>query len=166
MEPRVDTDASNQIDNPKEKRFDNWRVRMIRHAERVVGYMKRKAAKRRTKHQQETAADKVARKTATATIWIAVFSFLLAGAASYQFIILNSQLNVMRKDQRAWISITVPKIKLSVDDPRLHIRSIKVTNTGKTPAKNIVADFFVEVVSNGSQPHFGGGIAYSAEGGQ
>jgi hypothetical protein len=153
MESCENTHASHQINNPRQRpRCEWWR--------RLVGYIKGKTNERRTKRQQETSADKAARKTATATVWIAFFSFALAGAAIYQFFILNSQLDVLRKDQRAWINVMVSKSKLAVGDERLHVTSVTITNTGKTPAMNVVGHLLVEVVSNGSQPHFTGGIPH------
>jgi len=74
------------------------------------------------------------------------------------------QVNVMRNDQRAWLIPTVKGKK--IDDPTFDTRVITLTNPGKTAAKDVAADLFLEVIPNdGTIPHFGGGfphVAYTA----
>jgi len=53
---------------------DAWWVRFIR-------YAKRKMDERAAKKKQESAQDRLARRTANATVWIAIFTVVLAGAA-------------------------------------------------------------------------------------
>jgi hypothetical protein len=36
-----------------------------------------------------------------------------------------------------------------------------ISNTGKTPALDVTADIYVEIVPNGYEPHFGGGIPHN-----
>ena len=45
---------------------------------RLVGYVKRKVHERRAKKQHEEPADRAARRTASATVWIAIFTVILA----------------------------------------------------------------------------------------
>jgi len=100
---------------------------------------------------KEPATEKAARVTANATKWIAIFSFFLAAAAIYQFIILNRQLDTMRKDQRPWIKVTFNPGVLQPLGPIGGI--VHLVNNGKTPARGIVrGDFAVEKVKNGEQP--------------
>lgn len=48
-----------------------------------------------------------AKEGKTFTDWcVAVFTFVLAAAAIYQFTVMNGQLDTMRKDQRPWIDFT------------------------------------------------------------
>jgi hypothetical protein len=48
-----------------------------------VSYIKRKLQERRAKYKDEPATDKAARRTATATVWIAVFTVILAGVGAF-----------------------------------------------------------------------------------
>lgn len=64
---------------------------------RFVGYIKRKANERRTKKQNETPTDKAARRTAVATIWMAIFTFVLASTSGLTILILKNQLKEMHE---------------------------------------------------------------------
>jgi len=46
----------------------------------VIRYIKAKLQKRALQKKEETPADKAARRTATATVWMALFTFVLAVA--------------------------------------------------------------------------------------
>jgi hypothetical protein len=84
---------------------------------------------------------------------IAAFTFVLASAAIYQFIITDSQLGAMRKDLRAWISVDrkgLPEIAID----KVPSIEVVIENTGKTPATNVVSHFYIEVIPNGQKPHF------------
>ena len=98
-----------------------------------------------------------AKSNSSFTDWcIAAFTAVLAAAAIYQFIITDRQLDVMRKDERAWVVISsnaAPKevaLKVGVA-PTL---PITITNTGKTSATDLYGQFYVELVPNGAAPHF------------
>jgi hypothetical protein len=136
------------------RRHSGWRW--------FVWYIKSKAQERHAKKEQETPADRAARRTANATRWIGLFTLALTAVAIQQFRIVNRQLDVMRKEERAWISVVGPKTRPSTADPALHVRHITVANTGKSPAIDVKADLFVEVVSNGTEPHFAGGFPHQA----
>jgi hypothetical protein len=87
------------------------------------------------------------------TDWcITAFTLALAVAATYQFIILGRQLDVMKREQRAWISVA-RQGAFTVATTVVPSTSLSITNTGKSPATHIVAHFFVEVVANGKCPH-------------
>jgi hypothetical protein len=64
---------------------------------RFVGYIKRKANERRTKKQNEIPTDKAARRTAVATIWMAIFTFVLASTSGFTIWILKNQLREMHE---------------------------------------------------------------------
>jgi hypothetical protein len=88
------------------------------------------------------------------TDWcVAAFTCVLAFAAIYQFIIMGGQLDVMRKDQRAWIAIA-QKSGTTIAVNTAPFTSISISNTGKTPATGMVGNFYVEVVPKGESPHF------------
>jgi hypothetical protein len=82
---------------------------------------------------------------------IAFFTGILAAASIYQFILMGSQLDTMRKDQRPWIKVTFSLGALQTLAPIGG--AIHLVNNGKTPARGIVkGDFVVERVKNGEQP--------------
>jgi hypothetical protein len=113
-------------------------------------YYKRDAKKEKPMRLRELV------KCSSPTDWlIAIFTFPLVLVAIYQYIILDGQLDVMRKDQRAWVSIGGNRNVTFTVDPMLttHI-PLTITNTGKTPAINVRADIYVEIVPNGAEPHF------------
>lgn len=56
---------------------------------RFVGYIKRKRDERAAKKQNETPTDKAARRTAVATIWMAIFTFVLAATSAFTIWILK-----------------------------------------------------------------------------
>jgi hypothetical protein len=74
-------------------------------------------------------------------------------AARGQLNDMGSQLDVMRKDQRAWIAVDVK------DHPNIAIGQplsveLNTKNTGKTPATRVAGTAYIELVPNGSNPHF------------
>jgi hypothetical protein len=83
---------------------------------------------------------------------IAAFTFVLSLAAIYQFVIMDSQLKTMRKDQRPWIKATA-EIDDFVPLADIHGKLHLVTN-GKTPALRVRGDLVIEKVANGDQPKF------------
>lgn len=90
----------------------------------------------------------------TFTDWcIAAFTFVLAAAAIYQFVIMGGQLGVMRTDQRAWLNVTERGSAQVITNAPLSA-TMSVTNTGKTPASNMLGYFYVEVVPEGGKPNF------------
>jgi hypothetical protein len=60
-----------------------------------IGYIKREAQKRAAKKKEESPADKAMRITATATMWMAIFTFLLFLVTGGTLVILKSQLQEM-----------------------------------------------------------------------
>ena len=62
---------------------------------RLVGYIKRKLHKRRTQKKAESPTDRAARRTANATIWMAIFTVILAGVSGGTLFILKGQLYEM-----------------------------------------------------------------------
>lgn len=62
-----------------------------------IGYIKRKLQERAAKRKEETPADKAARITATATKWMAVFTFVLMLVTAGTLIVLKLQLKEMHE---------------------------------------------------------------------
>lgn len=62
---------------------------------RFVARIKRYRDKRRAKKKQESASDRAARRTAIATVWIAIFTAATIGVGISQFFILRGQLTAM-----------------------------------------------------------------------
>ena len=93
-------------------------------------------------------------KSSSLTDWLlTLFTAVLAAAAIYQFIIMGGQLDTMRKDQRAWVSI-IQKGPIVLNVGVTPSEVVTISNTGKTPAKHVAAHFYVEIVPNGKAPHF------------
>jgi hypothetical protein len=94
----------------------------------------------------------------TFTDWcLAAFTFVLAVAAIYQFVIMRGQLKVMsgqleamRIDERPWMKITADFLPIQAFSP--DIAKLHVFNTGKTPASRISVKMAVETVENGRNP--------------
>ena len=63
---------------------------------RLIAEIKRRLEERRTKYKHEGAQDKAARKTASATVWIALFAFVTIGLGAAQFFVLRGQLRAMQ----------------------------------------------------------------------
>jgi hypothetical protein len=93
-----------------------------------------------------------AKEGKTFTDWcIAAFTLVLAVAAIYQFIIMDAQLDTMRKDQRPWLKVSLAPFGMQALAPIGG--TVQLMNSGKTPARGIVhGDFVVEKVKNGEKP--------------
>jgi hypothetical protein len=83
-----------------------------------------------------------------------LFTAALTGASLYQFLILRGQLDVMRKDQRAWVAAVtgVPETPSSGTGRLLKI-PIEIKNTGKTSARDVKVEVVARIVKNGDDPH-------------
>ena len=100
-------------------------------------------------------------KRSSLTDWcLTVFTFVLATAAIYQFSIMGSQLEVMRKDQRPWIGISFDVVPLQPNAPISS--TINIVNKGKTPAREIRGDMAIERVRNGEQPQLNYPLPHAA----
>jgi hypothetical protein len=78
------TEAAPEIEKPRRR----W-------GSRLIGYVKRKYHQRRAKKKHESPADRAARRTASATIWMAVFTVVLATVSGLTLLILKRQLQEM-----------------------------------------------------------------------
>jgi hypothetical protein len=95
------------------------------------------------------------------TNWLlALFTLALTITAIYQYRITANQLDVMRNDERAWVEFRSLFKKADDGTPIFQVAAretvnypAQVINTGKTPAKNIVASIFVEIVNASEGPH-------------
>ena len=95
------------------------------------------------------------KKGKTFTDWcIAAFTFVLAVAAIYQFIIMGRQLDTMRKDQRPWIDLSFNPNGNALQVGSSITAVAHLVNGGKTPAKDISGDIVITLVKNGEEPRF------------
>ena len=78
--------ANDQVTQPN----NSWRTRF-------VSYIKSQLQQRKAKKEQETPTDRAARLTAAATVWMAVFTFILAGTSGFTIWILKNQLREMHE---------------------------------------------------------------------
>lgn len=101
---------------------------------------------------------KTAFNRSSLTDWLlVVFTFVLAAAAIYQFVIMNGQLDTMRKDQRAWVSLSAGDPQIARDPASGNATiswSLVLTNTGKTLARHSSVEIVVDTVRNGESPTF------------
>jgi hypothetical protein len=100
-------------------------------------------------------------KASSTTDWLLVFfNSVLAVVTICQFVIIGNQLDVMRRDERAWITV---KIKSDTTIQPIPSGKITITNVGKTPALHLDSVFWIEVIPNGQEPHFGGAVGMPNE---
>jgi hypothetical protein len=96
---------------------------------------------------------------------VAVFTAVLALTSIYQFFTIESQLEVMREDQRPWAKITVdvpPEVNRATQAEMTQQLAaidnvtypIKIVNVGKTPAIGIQVDIDIEIVPKNAGPSF------------
>ena len=90
---------------------------------------------------------KLAERSSLTDWLLAAFTFVLAAAGIYQFFILNSQVSVMRKDQRPWLKLDFTLNNLVVGQPIT--ATMHIVNNGKTPARAVWGDMAIERVKNG-----------------
>jgi hypothetical protein len=92
---------------------------------------------------------------AVATIAIGFLTWQYVRYSKNQWETMTSQLEVMKNDQRAWVSV-IQKGGISVATNASLYSPMILSNSGKTPALNIVGHLYIEVIPNNeiSKPHF------------
>ncbi len=118
--------ANGQIAQP----CKNWWTRLI-------GNIKSKLQQRKAKKQQESTADRLARLTANATLWMAVFTFFLASTSIGTVGILVNQLTEMRDEQRAWVGVQDTVAFGGFTEAEPWKVTVVFVNSGRTPARNV-----------------------------
>jgi len=115
-----------------------------------IAKIKRKLHERRAERNKETSQDRFARRTANATVAIAVLTVVVAVVGGLQYCTFQGQLNVMQGELRPWvfannISISGPVIH---DEAGLHV-SLKfdLKNGGHSPALQTAAKFKIKIGS-------------------
>jgi uncharacterized repeat protein (TIGR01451 family) len=101
-----------------------------------------------------------AKHASSFTDWcIAAFTLALAVTGIYQYVVINRQLDAMRKDQRAWLEFQTTPDKPGMDLANITITSgqpvtypVRVVNIGKTPARNIIMKIYVDIVDASREP--------------
>jgi hypothetical protein len=94
------------------------------------------------------------------TDWcIAAFTLVLTVTGLYQYVVINRQLDAMRKDQRAWVEFQALPDKPGSEISSVHVDAGKpmtyplgIKNTGKTPARNMVAKVYLDIIDAGQEP--------------
>jgi hypothetical protein len=119
-------------------------------------------AKKSTQNKNPSQWDRLKERLRCPSItdWcIAVFTFFLAASAIYQFILMDGQLNVMRKDQRAWLKVEpVPDVptgdttsaQIAYGQPVVY--PLRITNTGKSPARKFAMKIFIDIIDASQEP--------------
>src|ERR1051326_3477744 len=85
---------------PAVKPHPSWIIGCVQRGRRYI-------REHRTKIQEEGAQDRASRRTANATIWIAILTAVTIAVGISQYIIFGRQLDVMENDKRPWISVEV-----------------------------------------------------------
>ncbi len=81
-------------------------------------------------------------------------AYLTYAILTNQTTILENQLRAMRIDQRAWLNVKIEIDQIEAGQPLHGI--VKVTNTGKTPAKKVRGTGSIQKVSNNKSPKLEG----------
>ena len=111
-------------------------------------YIRNKVEERRAKREQETSADRASRRTANATVWMAIFTFvlmlvgvgtILTGAGTLW--ILKNQLQEMQEEQRAWIGLQSIGTPTGFTEHEALGVEVVFFNSGRTPAHNVQTSF-------------------------
>src|SRR5208283_1394810 len=68
-----------------------------------VSYLRSRYGQWKVKRDQESAQDLASRRTADATIWIALFTLASVGVGLFQWAVLSGTLAEMRNEQRPWV---------------------------------------------------------------
>ena len=91
-------------------------------------------------------------KRSSFTDWcLSAFTLALAVVAIYQFVVTNSQLDVMRNDERAWLKLEGQpgEVKYTSGQPVSY--PIQITNIGKTAAIDVEIKIFTNIL-DASEP--------------
>jgi hypothetical protein len=104
------------------------------------------------KQQQKTARDENTAQQNNQTLWTKVAAGLLFLTAIIYFFQWRAQINALRVDQRAWISVPNPT-SYPLNGTFIPL-STQMTNTGKTPARIIEGDVIATVLNKGEDFSF------------
>jgi hypothetical protein len=105
---------------------------------RCIAYMVGKMHENAANKERETPADKAAARTAYATIWIAIFTIVLAVVTSLQ---LTEIRNEFRSSHRPWVDVVKmqPNGPLVFDADGAHVSvSFVLKNGGAAPASGVL----------------------------
>ena len=144
----ADTDERRDTDAPVKQFIEKWWAWL-------TGYVKRKMQERAAKKKQETPSDRAARITATATVWMAIFTFALVLVTVGTLVNLKIQLREMRDATR----LTMDNFR-QVQRPYLwHAKSdalpvytqpgqqvawnFHIVNFGSSPAQHLVINSYI-----------------------
>jgi hypothetical protein len=95
-------------------------------------------------------------------LWKKVLEIVAVVAGTFYAVLAYSQWHTMHRsllvDQRAWISVVIPP-DFPLDGASIPA-PIQLTNTGKTPAKDVEGDIIATVLKKGEEPLFDYGVGH------
>ena len=103
--------------------------------------------------QQETAQGETNAHQKRQLLWTKITAFLVLVTAAIYFSQLLAMRETMRVGERAWIFINIAK-PMQLENNRPMMATMQLVNDGKTPAKHLAAEFYVQFVPNGQSPKF------------
>ena len=134
----------------------------------IEAYPPKSFTDQRAAERKEDAATHVTERKedrVTETKKLLIEGFTLAAVVFYAFIAALQWYEMHKAlviDQRAWINVPFPTT-FPLDGPFIPA-TIQITNTGRTPAKNVEINIVATVLNKGDKPdlsHFGPGRAYN-----
>jgi hypothetical protein len=104
-----------------------------------ISKIKRYFHERSAEREKETAQDRFTRRTANATVAIAVLAIVAAGVGALQYCTMQGQLNEMQAAQRPWIYAETPIFLKPITQKIVWEMRIefKLQNTGHLPALHV-----------------------------
>ena len=118
---------------------------------RQVKGIKRYFQKRRAEKNSETAQDRSARRTATATIWIAIFTLVTAAVGAVTYTAINGQLGVMRRQLDEMKATGLQTDSLISANEKLANAAVKQADVWRTSQRAYVYVQNFETFKNGDQ---------------
>jgi hypothetical protein len=133
-------------------------------------------AEKKAEKKKESTQDRAGRRTATATVAIALFTAVTVIVGSLQWCALRStdeairgQLAEMRTDQRPWVyNKEMPKVTkfAYLPDGNIHVEmTIDIVNVGKAPAQDVSGRILISAGTLAINDHLRNDICSRAEGG-
>jgi hypothetical protein len=133
----TDQQAGHAPDTSIKQPQPNWIVRRVQKIKRYLH--ERRAAKK-----QENSQDRSSRRTATATVWIAILTVavLIVGGLQYitfdrQLSVMQSQLNEMQEESRPWIGVDLVQNDNVVESGKPFKIIVHIKNFGHSPSPKV-----------------------------
>jgi hypothetical protein len=99
------------------------------------------------------AKDLTERLSSLSNLCIAAFTLVLAVTSIYQGAVIYRQLDAMRKDQRPWLELdALPDTTSTLTAGRPVTCLVHLRNIGKTPARNVEAKIYLDIIDFHREP--------------